>query len=82
METKTLRTEPRFLLATRIKRPGPRVSQRADLGQDDSRAVSELGLEEIVEAVNGMNDRPSAEQSESASKRSVVLVTGMSGSGK
>lgn len=44
-------------------------------------AVSSLERDKIVQAVIGMNDSP-AEQSDGASRRSVVLVTGMSGSGK
>ena len=44
-------------------------------------AVSSLERDRIVQAVIGMNDSP-AEQSDGASRRSVVLVTGMSGSGK
>jgi broad-specificity NMP kinase len=44
-------------------------------------AVSSLERDKIVQAVIGMNDSP-AEQSDGASRRSVVLVTGVSGSGK
>jgi shikimate kinase len=43
--------------------------------------VSSLERDKIVQAVIGMSDSP-AEQSDGASRRSVVLVTGMSGSGK
>ncbi len=44
-------------------------------------AVSSLERDKIVQAVIGMYDSP-AEQTDGASRRSVVLVTGMSGSGK
>ena len=44
-------------------------------------AVSSLERDKIVQTVIGMNGSP-AEQSDGASRRSVVLVTGMSGSGK
>jgi shikimate kinase len=45
------------------------------------RSASSLEWDEIVQAVIGMHDS-AAQQSEGASRRSIVLVTGMSGSGK
>jgi RNase adaptor protein for sRNA GlmZ degradation len=45
-------------------------------------AVSTLRLGKIVQTVIGMDRSRPAEQGEGASGRSVVLVTGMSGSGK
>jgi adenylylsulfate kinase-like enzyme len=44
--------------------------------------VSTLRPDTVVQAVIGMNGSPAAEPSEGASRRSVVLVTGMSGTGK
>lgn len=54
-------------------------SSAADLAQDDWRGV---GPDEIIHVLTGMTGSQAEEHSEDGSRGSVVLVTGMSGSGK
>lgn len=70
--------KPPFRLARQLK------PLRSETSARNVRRMNDLRLrpDKIVQAVIGMSGRSAVDQSEGMSRRSVVLVTGMSGTGK
>ena len=70
--------KPTFRLARQLK------PLRSETSARNVRRMNDLRLrpDKIVQAVIGMSGRSAVDQSEGMSRRSVVLVTGMSGTGK
>src|SRR5437763_6252520 len=74
--------EPDKLSIPREAGGGAQHPVRSSAKRSFTSGGSRLRLDKIVQAVGGMNGSPAADQRKGVSGRSVVQVTGMSGTGK